>query len=119
ADERDHLAAAEREIRRADAALERRAGKPSDRLATRWRVGRLGLGRPGGRDLLDDAAVLQEERAVAELERPGRALLGDHDRRASHANQLQERRGPLRVELRGRLVEQEEPRLEVQGRGEA
>src|SRR5213592_5314086 len=69
------------------------------------------------------APVLEEQHTVADLERQDRPLLGQQHGRAAvpgkSQRQLDQPFGRLRVELRGRLVEQQQLRLERQRRGEA
>ncbi len=66
-----------------------------------------------------DAPLLEEEDAVGVAQRVCRALLRDDDARLAAERELEERLGPGRIELRGRLVEQEQLRLERECRGEA
>ncbi len=63
--------------------------------------------------------LLEEDDAVGVAERARRALLGDDDARVAAERELEERLRPRGVELRGRLVEQQQLRLERERRGEA
>ena len=63
--------------------------------------------------------MVDEEHAVAALERQRGPLLGEEDRRAELAGEIEESFGALRIELRGRLVEQEQRGREGEDRGEA
>ena len=63
--------------------------------------------------------MVDEEHAVAALERQRGPLLREKDRRAELAGEVEELFGALRIELRGRLVEQEQRGLESEHRGEA
>src|SRR6476659_1801914 len=69
------------------------------------------------------ASALEEEHAVGNFERQSRTLFGEQHRRAAVARQpqrqLDQPLGGLGVELRGGLVEQQELRLEREGRREA
>ena len=56
--------------------------------------------------------------AVGVRERARRSLLGDEHRARQTLDQVEERLGRLRVELRGRLVEQQQPRPQRERRGE-
>ena len=81
------------------------------RMLTRQPAQSLGLWR-----IDHDPPVLHEDDAVAALQRKGRPLLGDHDRAAERRREVEQRLRSLGVELRGRLVEQEEPRTESERR---
>src|SRR3989441_7311355 len=123
----DHyLAAPQLEIGRAHTAGDRGARQLRDDLpgsdpgqTLRW----IRIGRPRRGQLVDEPPFSEEDGAIAELERPGRALLGDQHRRPplarERARELQEVVGSVRIELRGGLVEQQQPRLERERRGEA
>ena len=74
---------------------------------------------PRRRQLVGDAPVAQEDDAVGERERQLGPLLGDDDRAAVRARVLEERLGGVAVELRRRLVEQQQLRLERERRREA
>ena len=58
----------------------------------------------------EDPAALHEEHAVGQGERPPGALLGENGRRAELADEGEEALGRLGIELRRRLVEEQEPR---------
>ena len=58
------------------------------------------------------AAVFDIEHAVGDRERPVDALLGEHDGAAGLLDGGEKQLGAGRVELRRRLVEQQQPRLE-------
>ena len=60
----------------------------------------------------EDAAALEEEHPVATLERQRRPLLGDDDGAVQLDSEIQERLGSVRVELRCRLVEEQERGIE-------
>ncbi len=78
------------------------------------------LGEPDERRLARcverDAAVVHEENAVDVRERARGPLLGDQNRARQLFDQIEERVGGLGVELRGRLVEQQQLRLERERR---
>ena len=57
--------------------------------------------------------------AVGVRERARRTLLGDEHRARQALDQVEERLGGLGIELRGRLVEQQQPRPKRERRGEA
>jgi hypothetical protein len=80
-------------------------------MLTRQPVQSLGLWR-----IDHDPPVLHEDDAVAALQRQGRPLLGDHDRAAERRREVEQRLRSLGIELRGRLVEQEEPRTKNERR---
>ena len=77
------------------------------------------LERLGARRVEDDPAAVDEDHPRRELERPRDAVLGEHDRGAEPLDGGEEERRGVGVELRGRLVEQEQLRLEREGGGEA
>ena len=77
------------------------------------------LDRLGARGVEDEAAAVDEEDTRRELERARDAVLGENDRRAEPLDGVEEERGRGRVELRRRLVEQQQLRLERERRGEA
>jgi hypothetical protein len=62
---------------------------------------------------------LEEENPIACIEHPRRPLLGDDDGPAEASGELEQVVGGLRIELRGRLVEEEKLRVEGQRRREA
>src|SRR5205085_3444641 len=66
-----------------------------------------------------ETALFEEEHAVAGLEYALGALLGDDHGRAGGARELDRVRRAAGVELRGRLVEQEQARLEREHCGQA
>ena len=72
---------------------------------------------PGGVE--DDAAVVDEDHPRRELERASDPVLREHDRRSEALDGFEEERSGVRVELGGRLVEQQQLRLERERRGEA
>ena len=73
--------------------------------------------RPGSVE--DDPALVDEDHPRRELERPRDAVLGEDDRGAEPLHGGEEERRGLGVELRGRLVEEEQLRLKREGGGEA
>ena len=73
-------------------------GQPLERLRTRG--------------VEEEAALVDEEDARRELERPADAVLGEDDGRAETFDGVEEERGAFGIELRGRLVEQQQLRLE-------
>src|SRR5918911_4466833 len=79
--------------------------------------------RLAGRAVEHERLVVEEQHAIAEGERQDRPLLGDQHGRTLLASEsdseVEERLRAVRVELRGRLVEQQQFRLERQRRGEA
>jgi hypothetical protein len=77
------------------------------------------LERPGARRIEQQRAALEEEDAVAAGKRAGWALLGDDDGRVETCGEVEERLRGGRVELRGRLVEQQQLGLEGERRSEA
>src|SRR5207247_5322075 len=111
------------------------AGERAENIARRPRGGRRRRLDPGGtmlREPLDrvclprverDPAVLDEENAIAALERQRRPLRGEDDGGAAllrdPQGEVNELLGGLRVELRRRLVEEQQPRLERERRREA
>jgi hypothetical protein len=66
-----------------------------------------------------DPALVDEQHAAAALERQRRPLLGDEHRRAELAGDVEDLDRSFRIELRGRLVQDEQLRLEREHRGEA
>jgi hypothetical protein len=76
------------------------------------------LARLGGGGVEEEAAALEIEDARRQLEGAADALLGENDRRAESLDRAEEEPRGIRVELRGRLVEQEQVRLEGERRGE-
>ena len=76
------------------------------------------LQRRSARRVQHDAAAVQEEHAIAVRERPGRALFGDEHRARQMLDQVEERLCPLGIELRRRLVEQQEPGMQRERRCE-
>jgi hypothetical protein len=64
-----------------------------------------------------DPALVHEDHPRRELERPGGAVLREHDGRARPLHRREEQRRRLGIELGRRLVEQEERRLERERRG--
>src|SRR5262249_28356193 len=92
-----------------------------------WRKGGPARLQPGDR-LVDrgierDRSMVEEENAVGVLQCTGGTLLGEDDGGPAFArergDELDERVGDVRVELRRRLVEEEQPRPERERRGEA
>ncbi len=79
-------------------------GQPRDRL--------------GARRVEHDAAGVHEEHAIGSGEWPRRPLLGDEHGARQALDQVEERLGGLRVELRRRLVEQQQPGPEGERRRE-
>ena len=73
--------------------------------------------RPRGVE--DDPAAVDEDDARRELECARDAVLGEDDRRPQPLDGVEEERGRLGIELRRRLVEQQQLRLERQCRREA
>src|SRR4051794_9190462 len=71
-------------------------------------------GKPGhrlvARRVEQHAAGVHEDDAMRVLERPRRTLLRDDDRAADAVEEVEERFGGVGVELRRRLVEEQEPR---------
>src|SRR5919204_3666708 len=136
-DERDDLASPNLQIR----ALEHKPvglvpeGGPAEaaqRVADRLGGGKLRVARDPGRAVSREprqrpvsrhielqAAAVEEEDAVAGVEHPVRAVLGDDHGSATRARELDQIRSALRIELRGRLVEQQQPRPQRKHRGEA
>src|SRR5205807_806157 len=112
ADHRDDLAPAQIEVAWLEPAQESGIAKRRDELSAFARLGRLRLGRPGARNGVDEATAFEEERAIAELENRRRALLGDDHGCSSFAREVEHERGAVRIELRGRFVEEQETRLE-------
>ena len=105
---------------------------PADRLSRRARGREHGLARQPGRPVAtepgerlvarsvqQDPPALEEEHAVAGAEHAIGPLLRDDDGRARRARELDRLVGALGVELRGRLVEQQQLRPEREHRGEA
>ena len=92
----------------------RQASRLPGPVRGRQKVERLVAGR-----VEPDPALVDEEHAVAALERQRGPLLREEDRRAELAGEVEELFGALRIELRGRLVEQEQRGLEGEHRGEA
>src|SRR5215203_6957052 len=58
----------------------------------------------------EDPTALHEEDAVAVRERPRGPLLRDDDRAREPLHEVEERLGGVGIELRGRLVEEQQPR---------
>ncbi len=58
----------------------------------------------------EDPATLHEEHSVGQAERPPGALLGENGGRAKLVDEGEETFGRLGIELRRRLVEEQEPR---------
>ena len=85
--------------------------------------GRAVIGKPGerivARRVEQDATLVEEHDTVGVAQRDRGALLGDDDAGIAAERELEERLRPRRIELRGRLVEQEQLRLERERRGEA
>ena len=71
-----------------------------------------------GRQIVDDDAVAHEDHAVGELERELRPLFRDDDGAALCARELEDRARSVRIELRRRLVEQQQLGLERERRSE-
>ena len=67
----------------------------------------------------DKTATIHEEHALRKLERPLDALLGEHEGTPEGVQHLEERLRAGRVELRRRLVEQQQVRMHRQSRGQA
>ncbi len=65
-----------------------------------------------------DPPPLHEDDAVAALERQGRPLLRDQHRTVELRCEIEQRLRRFRIELGGRLVEQEEPGTKREGRGD-
>ena len=92
-------------------------------MDTSFRVERALHGEPldrfVARRVQEDAATVDEENAGRELERPRDAVLGEDDRGPQPLDGCQEERGRFGIELRGRLVEEQQPRLERKRRSKA
>src|SRR5687768_11994088 len=88
-----------------------------------WQIGRALLEEPlerrRPRSVQQEPPLLDEEDALAALEGQGRALLGDDDCRTALERQVEDRLRALRIELRGRLVEQQELWLQRERRRQA
>ena len=67
----------------------------------------------------DKTATIHEEHALRKLERPLDALLGENEGTPEGVQHLEERLRAGRVELRRRLVQQQQVRMHRQSRGQA
>ena len=105
---------------------------PTGRLSRRAGAGKHGLARQPGRPVAtepdkrlvarsvqQDPPALEEEHAVAGAEHPIGPLLRDDYGHACRPRKLDRLLGALGVELRGRLVQQQQLRPEREHRGEA
>jgi hypothetical protein len=135
AHERDDLAAAQLEIGHADKALAVSIGrtlKAGQRISPGVGVALDRFARKEGRALRrqpaqgvlsssveHDSTPIEENHPVGTLERQRRTLLRDDDGAAELDGVVEERFGAVRVELRGRLVEQQQRRAEGKRGGHA
>jgi hypothetical protein len=97
-------------------------GGPGECLGRSRPCGTLRL-EPGNRlvtrRIEQEPPALHEEHPLREPERPGHALLREHDRGSVAGHDVEEARSSLRIELRGGLVEEQEPRALRERRREA
>jgi hypothetical protein len=100
--------------------LASRVGRWKRRLTRQPR--RAVLGEPGegciAARVEHHGALLEEKHAVARVEDPIGSLFRHDDRRAASARELDQLRCAVRVELRGRLVQQQQPRPQGEHGGE-
>jgi hypothetical protein len=75
--------------------------------------------RVGGKRVQKQAPVLEEQDAVGHLERARNTLLGEHGGRSERVHAGEEVLRPLRIELGGRFIQEQEPRPQSNGGGEA
>ena len=83
------------------------------------RSARQPLERLGARRVEEEAALVDEERRGRELKRPADAVLGEHDGRTEPLDGVEEERGAFGIELRRRLVEEQQLRLQRERRRQA
>ena len=104
---------------RLDPTLQQSVARRSSTCDPRRSFSRQPLERALAGSVEEHPSAVEEDDAVGALEGEGEPLLGADDGDAEPTRPVEERAGGARVELRGRLVEEQEPRLEGERRGQA